>query len=233
MHTKTGAVEKRRLLFCFLSLFFDFRAKPCAMLDFVKDHWIEIFGTLSGLLYIYLSIREKAALWIVGFLTSAAYVYVFYKSKFYADMGLQVYYLVISIYGLYYWLKGGKTPDTGQDDKVPVRRTDLKLGLILFGVFIVLFVLMGYVLDRYTDSPVPWWDAFTTAASIIATWMLARKLIEQWLIWIVVDTVSMGLYIVKGLYPTSFLFAVYTLLAIVGYFQWLKSLRRTDPVFNP
>ncbi len=196
-------------------------------MTWLEQHWIEIFGTVMGLLYIYLSIKEKASLWIVGFLTSAAYVYVFYKSKFYADMGLQVYYLVISVYGLYYWLKGGKkdgAQDTS-DSKVPVKTTDFQLWLVLLAVFVVLFVIMGYVLDKYTDSPVPWWDAFTTAASIIATWMLARKLIEQWLIWIVVDLVSMGLYIVKGLYPTSFLFFVYTVLAVAGYFQWLKSLK--------
>ncbi len=193
----------------------------------LEQHWIEIFGTVTGLLYIYLSIKEKASLWIVGFLTSAAYVYVFYRSKFYADMGLQVYYLVISVYGLYYWLKGGKK-DVSQgpaDSKVPIKTAGFQLWMILLAVFSVLFVVMGYVLDNYTDSPVPWWDAFTTAASIIATWMLARKLIEQWLIWIVVDIVSMGLYIVKGLYPTAFLFFVYTVLAIVGYFQWLKSLK--------
>ena len=196
-------------------------------MTWLEQHWIEIFGTVTGLLYIYLSIKEKASLWIVGFLTSAAYVYVFYRSKFYADMGLQVYYLVISVYGLYYWLKGGKkdVSQDASDSKVPVKTTGFQLWIVLLAVFVVLFVIMGYVLDKYTDSPVPWWDAFTTAASIIATWMLARKLIEQWLIWIVVDLVSMGLYIVKGLYPTAFLFFVYTVLAIVGYFQWLKSLK--------
>ncbi len=197
------------------------------MTHWLEQHWVEIFGTITGLLYIYLSIKEKASLWIVGFLTSAAYVYVFYKSKFYADMSLQVYYLVISVYGFYYWLKGGKTVEkqSQNDNKVPIKTTSLQLWAVLFVIFLVLFVIMGYVLEHYTDSPVPWWDAFTTAASIIATWMLARKLIEQWLIWIVVDLVSMGLYIVKGLYPTSFLFFVYTILAIVGYFQWLKSLK--------
>lgn len=197
------------------------------MTHWLEQHWVEIFGTITGLLYIYLSIKEKASLWIVGFLTSAAYVYVFYKSKFYADMSLQVYYLVISVYGFYYWLKGGKTVEkqSQNDNKVPIKTTSLQLWAVLFVIFLVLFVVMGYVLEHYTDSPVPWWDAFTTAASIIATWMLARKLIEQWLIWIVVDLVSMGLYIVKGLYPTSFLFFVYTILAIVGYFQWLKSLK--------
>ena len=193
-------------------------------MHWIVSHWIEIFGTVTGLLYIYLSIKEKASLWIVGFLTSAAYIYVFYKAKFYADMSLQVYYLFISVYGLYYWLKGGKVKTDGNKEQVPIRKTDLKLWGILVVVFAILFVVMGFVLDDYTDSPVPWWDSFTTAASIIATWMLARKLIEQWLIWIVVDLVSMGLYIVKGLYPTSFLFLVYTILAIVGYFQWRKTM---------
>ncbi len=202
------------------------------MFQWITSHWVEIFGTVTGLLYVYLSVKEKAALWIVGFLTSAAYIYVFYKSKFYADMSLQVYYLVISVYGLYYWLYGGNRDIKAGDkpQKVPVRRTPLRLWIILSVVFVILFVAIGFVLQNYTDSPVPWWDSFTTSASIIATWMLARKLIEQWLIWIVVDTVSMGLYVVKGLYPTVLLFFVYTVLAVVGYMQWRKSLISSSDV---
>lgn len=198
------------------------------MITWLAKHWVEIFGTVMGFLYIYLSIREKAALWIVGFLTSLAYVYVFFKSKFYADMSLQVYYLLVSVYGLLYWIQGNKQAAANDKDKLPIQTTDFKLKVILFIFFLILFVIMGFILDKYTDSPVPWWDSFTTSASIVATWMLARKYLEQWLIWIVVDFVSMVLYIVKGLYPTSVLFLFYTVLAVVGYFQWLRSYRQQD-----
>ncbi len=200
------------------------------MVVWLSKHWVEIFGTVTGFLYIYLSIKEKAALWIVGFLTSLAYVYVFFKSKFYADMSLQVYYLLVSVYGFVYWIRGNRQALENKNDKLPIQTTGLKLKLTLFIVFLILFVIMGFILDKYTDSPVPWWDSFTTSASIVATWMLARKYLEQWLIWVVVDFVSMVLYIVKGLYPTSVLFLFYTILAVVGYFQWLRSYRNQNLV---
>jgi len=81
---------------------------------------------------------------------------------------------------------------------------------------------MYYILRRFTDSPIPFWDAFTTSLSIFATWMLARKKIEQWLIWIFVDLVSVGLYLYRGLYPTVFLFLVYAVMAVIGYYEWRK-----------
>ena len=86
---------------------------------------------------------------------------------------------------------------------------------------------------RFTDSPVPYWDAFTTALSIVATWMLARKKVEHWILWIVVDSVSLGLYFIKGLYPTTFLFLVYTLLAIAGFISWNKELNERRWISEP
>ncbi len=192
----------------------------------IGQHWVELIATITGLIYIYLSVKENVWLWVAGFFSSALYVYVYYKAKFYADMSMQFYYLAISVYGLYYWLFGGKKNLSDPNaEKVPIQTTSLKLGIILFAVFVILWIILGFVLKDYTDSPVPWGDAFTTAGSIVATWMLARKYIEQWLIWIVVDSVSLGLYIYKHLYPTSFLFLVYTILAVVGYLQWHKTLQ--------
>jgi nicotinamide mononucleotide transporter len=89
----------------------------------------------------------------------------------------------------------------------------------------VLFGIIAFILINFTDSEIPYWDAFTTAGSFVATWMLARKIIEHWLIWIIVDSVSLGLYIYKGLYATVILFAVYTLLAVMGYIEWKKELK--------
>jgi nicotinamide mononucleotide transporter len=85
------------------------------------------------------------------------------------------------------------------------------------------FVGIGMVLKEYTDSPVPYWDAFTTAVSFTATWMLARKILENWILWIIVDLVSMGLYLYRGLYPTLLLFGIYTTMAVIGYYKWLRS----------
>ncbi|MEA1887792.1 MAG: nicotinamide riboside transporter PnuC [Bacteroidota bacterium] len=190
-------------------------------MGWLADHYIEVFGALTGIVYVILEIRQSIWLWPVGLITSAIYVWVFFASKFYADMALQSYYVVISIYGWYWWLKGGEKYDS---DSLPVTRVSMKLAGILLFIFLLLFAGIWYLLFNYTDSPVPVGDAFTTALSIVATWMLARKIIEHWILWIIADFVSMGLYIYKGLYPTVILFAVYTVMAVIGYREWRKTL---------
>jgi nicotinamide mononucleotide transporter len=135
-------------------------------------------------------------------------------------MSLQFYYFGISIYGWFIWKHGsGK-----QSGKLPVKRTTNKEWMFFITFIIVLTGISGFLLDHYTDSTIPYWDAFTSSGSIMATWMLARKYLEHWLIWIVVDIVSIGTYIYKGLYPTITLFMVYTGMAAMGYYQWKKEL---------
>lgn len=193
------------------------------ILIWVSNNYIELSGTVFGLLYILLSIKQNIWCWPAGLITSALYIYVFFVTKFYADMSLQVYYLFVSIYGWYHWMYGAKN---NKHDALKISKTNQKTALVLLLITILLFVLISYILVNYTDSTVPYWDSFTTAASIVATWMLARKMIEHWLIWIVVDTVSLGLYIYKGLYPTVILFAVYTILAILGYIAWKRKIQQ-------
>ena len=191
------------------------------VLLWISNNYIELLGLIFGLLYILLSIKQNIWCWPVGFITSALYIYVFFVTKFYADMGLQVYYLIVSVYGWSHWMFGAKSK---KQDDLKISKTNIKLGIYLFLATIVLFVIISYVLVNYTDSEIPYWDAFTTAASFVATWMLARKIIEHWIIWLIVDSVSLGLYIYKELYPTVILFAVYTVLAILGYIEWKKKL---------
>jgi len=193
------------------------------VLSWILDNYIELLGAIFGLLYIILSIRQNIWCWPVGLITSALYIYVFYITKFYADMGLQVYYLVVSIYGWYFWLFGGKSKKT---DDLKISSVKFNLSIYLVIATVVLFGIIAYILVNYTDSEIPYWDAFTTAGSFIATWMLARKIIEHWLVWIIIDAVSLGLYIYKGLYATVILFAVYTVLAVTGYIEWKKELKK-------
>ena len=157
-------------------------------------------------------------MWIFGFLCSALYVVVYFQSKFYADMTLQFYYIFVSIYGWINWQRGKE--ETGHE--LPVSRTPKKLIVYLVAANTLIFLLYYIVLIN-TDSPLPFGDSITTAMSIVATWMLARKYIEYWLVFIVVDAVSAGLYFYKELYVTSFLFVIYTIMAVVGYFQWRKA----------
>ncbi len=190
-------------------------------MDWLLNNYIEVLGAVTGLIYLYLEIKQNIWLWPLGIVTSAFYIYVFFTSKFYADMGLQVYYLVISIYGWWHWLYGG---DPSTKEELLITRTSMKQWINLALVTFVLFGVMVFVLKNYTDSPVPIGDAFVTSLSITGTWMLARKLIEHWWIWVVVNLVSLVLFIWKGLYPTSVLYFFYFTMAVVGYYQWKKEM---------
>jgi len=188
------------------------------------SNFIEILGTISSLIYLYLSIKKNILCWLFGIIASGLYVYIFLLSGFYADMGLNVYYVFISIYGWINWSKNDKQRN-GNNVGFTVNRLNKKLSLILFFVFLIIFAGIVFILVNYTDSQIPYWDAFTTAGSIIATWMLARKILEQWIIWIIVDLVSLGLYIYKDLYATSLLFLVYTIMAVARFIAWKKNLK--------
>jgi nicotinamide mononucleotide transporter len=188
------------------------------VLNWILKNYIEIIATITGLIYLLYSIRGNILLWVYGLITSLLYVYVFFNSKIYADMGINVYYVVISIYGWANWNKKGE----GNKKELPITKLSLGHSMVLLAITIAIFGLIAYILHKFTDSAIIFWDSFITAGSITATWMLARKIMEHWLIWVVVDALSIGLYIYKGLYPTVFLFLVYTTLAVVGYFEWKK-----------
>lgn len=191
------------------------------MADWLIGNYIEILGTLLSIAYLVLSIKQNIWLWPLGIISAALYVVVFFQAKFYADMGLNIYYFFISIYGWIAWAKTRKL--TGE--KMPVRKLRGKLAILAAAAFVLFFISIGLILDHLTDSPLPYWDALTTSASIVATWMLTRKYIEHWILWVAIDLLSMGLYIYRGLYPTTVLFLVYTVMAVVGYLQWKRELK--------
>lgn len=196
------------------------------MVQYIQQHYIEIIGSILSLIYLYLSIKQKISLWIFGFLCSALYIVVFFQSKFYADMSLQFYYLAVSVFGWISWRSGKQ--QSGKE--LPVKKIKKLQALVLLLITTFVFLLYYFVLTHYTDSPLPLGDSFTTALSITATWMLARKLIEHWILWVIVDGLSAGLYLYKGLYPTAILFVIYTVMAIVGWYQWKKDYTSTTSI---
>lgn len=189
------------------------------IINYLGTNWIELLGTILSVIYLYLSIKQRIGLWLFGFLCSLLYVIVFFQAKFYADMSLQFYYLAVSIYGWINW----RAKSQKYESVLAISKTNLKSGIIFLLITVAIYFLYYYVLSKFTDSPLPRADSFTTALSIIATWMLARKKLEHWLLWIIIDSVSAGLYIYKGLYITSILFGIYTIMAVVGYYQWRRS----------
>lgn len=189
--------------------------------EWLLTHKIELLGAILGISYIFFSIRQNILTWPTGLVTSSLYILVFFQSKLYADMGLQVYYVVISIYGWYFWLKG-RNPESS--NSVPVRKTSKRLWIKLSVICVVIYFIILVAL-KFTDSDIAYLDSLTTALSIVATWMLAKKYIEHWLIWIFVDLLSSGIYIYKNLWPTVILFIVYTFMAYIGFVEWKKDLK--------
>lgn len=187
-------------------------------------NYLEIVGTIIGLLYLYFEYKASIYLWLMSILMPMVYIFVYYDSGFYADMGINVYYLGASIYGWVVWL-GGRT--LKREEKVirNIERTPLKYMLPMVVVAVVLLVAIALLLINFTDSTVPWGDSFTTALSVVAMWMLSRKYVEQWLVWLVVDVVCTGLYLYKGLYPTAALYGLYSVIAVLGYFKWLRLMK--------
>lgn len=181
--------------------------------------YIEILAAVTGLFYLWFEFRASVWLWPVSIIMPAIYIFVYWNGGFYADMGINIYYLGAGVYGWLYWLRGGE-----EKNNLPITRTPKKYWLPMGVTAGVFFAAFAAILINFTDSTVPYGDSFTTAVSIVALWMLARKYVEQWLIWIVVDVVCAALYLYKGLYPTAILYAVYAVIAVFGYFNWRKMM---------
>ena len=177
--------------------------------------YIEIAGAVIGLLYLYLEYRASVYLWPVGVIMPLFYIYIFFVSRFYADMGINIYYLFASIYG---WIRWNKS--ASQEQSLAISHMPFRYWGVALLALSILFAGIAWILIRFTDSPVPFGDSFTTALSIVAMWMLANKYIEQWGLWIVVNVVSCALYAWKGLYPTALLYVVYSIVPVFGYFKW-------------
>lgn len=197
------------------------------------DRIFEIAGLLIGLLYLYWEYRADWRMWIASVVMPAISLFVYWRAGLYADFGIDIYYLLIAIYGYYVWQRKTRRVATtdatrGNDEchtsHLPISRTPSRMWPVLAVSFAAIYLGIAYVLLRFTDSTVPWWDALNTALSIVAMWMLARKWVEQWLVWLVVDAVSTALYIYKGIPFYAVLYALYTVIAWFGYRRWLREM---------
>jgi len=184
----------------------------------VANRW-EVLAVVFGIVSVYLSTRENIWSWPTALVNVALYFVVFFDAKLYADMGLQVVYFALSLYGWYEWLYGGENRT-----ELHVSRTSRPLGVRLLVIGIASAALLGTILARFTDAALPYVDSATTSTSLVAQWMMTRKILENWAVWAVVDVVYVGMFIFKQLYLTAGLYTVFLVLAIMGYVQWKRSL---------
>lgn len=177
---------------------------------------LEVTGVITGLLCVYLAAKNNIWNWPVAIVSVGIYIFIFYEVKLYADMGLQFYFLAMNIYGWYYW--SNKPADK---QKTPVKRLSQKEAWISAAVVVVFTVLLGTGL-HYTPASYPYLDSFCAACSLVAQALLARKILENWLIWVFVDIIYVGIYIFKDLHLTAAMYAAYVVIAAVGYIDWKK-----------
>ncbi|MCB0657157.1 MAG: nicotinamide mononucleotide transporter [Saprospiraceae bacterium] len=186
------------------------------------DQMLEWTAAISGVLCVYLLTKEKIWAWIFGLFSVGIYVYIFWINKLYSDTILHVVYVVLNAYGLFVWTRKSAHSQVSEQDVLPITWLPVNQRWIYLGVIVLGSLLWGYGMNRYTDASYPYPDAFTTVASLVAQYLIARKRIENWLIWIVVDVVAIVIYGFKGIWVTSGLYLVYLVLSVLGFLEWKK-----------
>jgi nicotinamide mononucleotide transporter len=183
-------------------------------------NWLEPVAVATGIISVYLSVKQKIWSWPTALVNVALYFVVFREQRLYADMGLQVIYFVLSLYGWYEWLYGGENRT-----ELKVSRADPRMAITLTAIAVVGVAVLGTLFARFTDASLPYVDSATATTSLVAQWMMTRKVLENWAVWIAVDVVYIGMFIYKHLYLTSGLYAGFLVLAVMGHLQWLRSFK--------
>jgi nicotinamide mononucleotide transporter len=179
---------------------------------------LEGIAAAFGVVSVYLSTRQNIWSWPTAIANVALYAVVFYNGRLYGQMGLQAIYLVLSIYGWYQWLHGG-----AEKTELRVSRASPRLLAVLAAANLVAWVVLAAVLRR-TDAALPWLDALLTTTSLVAQWMMTRKILQNWILWIAVDIVYVPMFMSQRLYATALLYAAFLVLAVMGFVEWRRSI---------
>jgi len=187
---------------------------------------LEFAAVVLGLISVYLTVKQKILCWPTGIAMTILYVIIFLKAKLYSDTFENFIYIFMQIYGWYYWLYGNKA----KRDSVPVRILTWKNRISWMWVIAIISSTVGFFMYKYTDASLPYWDALTTVMSLTAQWLMSKKILENWVLWISVDVMALFIYSYKGLYMTTGLYALFLILAIRGFLEWRKSMQNQQKV---
>ena len=185
-------------------------------------NWIEIAGFITGVIGVWLTIKENLWCWLFGIINVILYLILFFNLKLYADAWLQGFYNISQIYGWYKWSKGSSLTTL-----LTVTFCSIKVLFVCLISTIIMTFIFGFYFSHYTDAAFPWWDSFLMAMSLVGTWMAANKKIENWIVWIVANFIYIQIYIIKDTILTAALYFFFFLLAIEGYFEWKTSWLKT------
>jgi len=181
---------------------------------------LEIVAFVLALAMVVLNMRVNPLAWPLACISSLLYVALFWNSRLYGDASLQIFFALMALWGWWQWLRGTQA-DGGA---LKVRTLPAPTRWWLLGALVIAWPATGLFLKTFTDTDVPWWDAFPTAASVIGQWLLGRKYIENWLAWIVVNVVSVGLFAYKGLWLTTLLYSLFIAMSLIGWRAWRRIL---------
>ena len=182
---------------------------------------IEMTAVLFGLVSVWLVKKEVVWAFPVGAINVLIYVYICFATRLYAYAGINVFYFLMGMYGWYNWLR-----KTGTNDYIPITSCPLRERLVYAGLIVLFFILIYFILVKFTDSQVPVPDGVTTAIYIIAMWLMAKKKIEHWILWIIGDVISIWLFAYEKLYFSSFQYLVFTIIASLGWLEWKRKLNQ-------
>ena len=191
--------------------------------DFLQVNWFEIVAAILAIAYLILAMLQDIRCWVAWIISSLMYFFVMYSANLYMEALLQIFYIFIGLYGLYQW-RYKSDLKTG----LKITTWSVKNHLMVIGILVLLTLISGYVLTIYTAAASPFIDAFTTWGAIAASYLVAKKILENWFYWFVIDFVSVFLFISRELYPTALLFIVYLVLVVIGYSAWRKSWQLAD-----
>jgi nicotinamide mononucleotide transporter len=179
----------------------------------------ELAGAVFGLLAVWLTVRQSVWCWPTGLVNVTLYAFVFFEAKLYADVGLQVVYFVLCAVGWWRWLTPG-----AEREELPVTRLGRREGFVLLALGMLCATAMGTLLATRTDAALPFWDSTTVVMSLVAQWLVTRKVLENWHLWIAADVLMVGIYCAKELDVTTGLYVIFTLLAVQGLREWRRSM---------
>jgi nicotinamide mononucleotide transporter len=178
---------------------------------------MEVVAVALGIAYLWLAMRESLWCWPAALISTALFLFIFWRVGLLMESALQLYYLAMAVYGWWHWRAGGG------NNRLAISRWRPGRHLLAVAAVLTLAAASGLMLSNWTDAALPFLDSFTTWGSVLTTWMVARKILENWLYWLVIDSVSIYLYLDRGLLLTAGLFGVYLVIAVFGYRQWLQS----------
>ncbi len=193
-----------------------------------KSAW-ELGAVVLGLAYLVLAMRQSLWCWPAAFISTAIYTWLFWHVSLLMDSALNVYYMAMAIYGFWAWRFAGAREKNDTDTSLAISRWTLKTHALIIAGVVLISLLSGFLLENNTTAAWPYLDSFTTWGSVLTTYMVARKILENWLYWIVIDAVAMVLYIERGLYFTAGLFAIYLVLCVIGFVTWYREFKEDQP----